>query len=438
MMPTSGNNDGALKCGRFYGLIIPASMETEMPSGHPSQSSGRAAAHRSVVIKALLILAVVLFVYASVRVVRHQARFPNGDGDWGVYYRAGMAMRNREPIYTLEYGPLLTFKNAPIVALGLAPLSLLPVGLARWIWLVGAVAALAMTYRLASRVIFRPGNDSAAGQIAIVGGLILSSHFIFDELFSGPTANWILLAMVAAFVWAYEGRAVSAGAALAAGIFLKIVPIALGPWFLLCRRRGASIASLGVSLAAGLLLPALFVGWDRNLSLLKQWPVHLEQTQTPKQDARESNQSVYAEMTRVLSVSPYSRHIHVAQVDQKRIAVLWLLLSIAAACVLYGWVGWSLHRNRLDPGAALCLLLLFVTLFNPLAWRYNFVAVGIPYAYVLYRLVLRTAKLTWIIIGLLAASYVLHWLPDFAQQFGARMWGAVCLGFAVVIVMRPS
>jgi hypothetical protein len=410
-------------------------MDTETSSDHPPQLSGRAAAFRAIFIKALFVLAVILFAYASARVVRRQSRSPNGNGDWGVYYRAGVAMRNRQPIYTSDYGPLLTFKNAPIVALALVPLSLLPTGAARWVWLVGDIAALAMTYRLAARVIFQPGKDSVAGRLAIGGALILTAHFIFDELFSGPNANWVLLATVTAFVWAYEGRVVSAGVALAGGIFLKLVPIALGPWLLLCRGRGTSVGSLGVSVVVGLLLPALWVGWDQNLSLLKEWPVHLAQTQTPKQDARESNQSVYAQLTRVLSVSPYSRYVYVTQIDQNMIVAIWVMLSAAAACLLYGWIGRNMHRDRLDPGAALCLLLLFVTLFNPLAWRYNFVAVGVPYAYVLYRLILGTEKRHRVVIGLLAASYLLHWLPDVAQEFGARMWGAVCLARAVVIVM---
>jgi hypothetical protein len=410
-------------------------METKTPSDSPPQTGGKLSAWRSVLLRVLVVLAAVFFAYASVRVVRRQSQIPTGDGDWGVYYRAGAAMWNRAPIYTLDYGPLLTFKNAPVVALGLAPLSLLPIGLARWLWLVGDVAALAMTYHLAARVIFPRGDDSSAGPMAIAGALILSCPYIFDEMFSGPTANWVLLATVAAFVWAYEGRAASAGVALAAGIFLKIVPIALGPWFLLCRRPATGILSLGASLVIGLLLPALWIGWNQNLSLLREWPTHLEQTQTPKQDARESNQSVYAELTRVLSVSPYSEHVYVTQIDQKIIVVLWLILSTATACALYGWIGWRWYCHQLDTGAALCLLLLFITLFNPLAWRYNFVALGIPYAYVLYRLITRTAKRRRLVIGLVAASFALHWLPDAGQQFGARMWGAFCLAWAVMIVM---
>src|SRR5258708_5820617 len=69
----------------------------------------------------LLILFAVHFFFRTGRSLPSDLRC-----DWGVYYKAGQAMRHREPIYTLEWGPDMTFKYAPCVALAIAPFSLLP------------------------------------------------------------------------------------------------------------------------------------------------------------------------------------------------------------------------------------------------------------------------------------------------------------------------
>lgn len=378
----------------------------------------------------LLAGALALFIYMSIRVASHQVKFPHGDGDWGVYYRAGAAMRMGRPIYTLDYGPLLTFKNAPVVALLLEPISLLPIGLARWVWLLGDMACLAVIIRFASRVIFRPDSPRIVCRWLIAGAMLLSAPYIFDALFSGSNALLALATMVAAFAWAWEGKGARAGAALALGIVLKIVPIALIPWLLLSRGRLAAIISLALSLAVLLAAPALVIGPRANARLLRQWPAHLAATESHKQESRVQNQSLEAMLTRFFSDTP--ARMMLVTLSPKTISLSWLLLSAGIASAVYLWIIRQQLRHRLDPGAALSLLLLFITLCNPLAWRYNFVALAVPFLYVLYALWLGIGRVK-LAVALTEIAFLLHFAPELLQGLSARFWGGVCLAAAVLV-----
>ncbi len=364
----------------------------------------------------------VFFAVASIRVVKHQSKYPAGDGDWGVYYRAGLAMRHRQPIYTLDHGPLLTFKNAPVVALLLAPVSILPVGVARWVWLLGDFIGLGLIYRLAGRVIFGQRTPRPAAQGLIAGAILLDAHFIMDQLFSGPTTVYVLLLTVASFVWAWEGKGVRAGIALALAILMKIVPLAFVPWLLVCRRPWLGAGSLILSLFVMMLLPALWIGWQPNLQLARQWPRHLAATETPEQEYRLQNQSLQAMLTRSFTrVHDPKYHANIAKLDPKTIKIIWLATSLILAAMLYGVITWQMRKVMLDGGAALSLLLLYMTLCNPLAWRYNYIALGVPYLYLLYSLWKGTSHRR-LIITCLIVSYVFHWLPDAGQIHRARFW----------------
>lgn len=388
----------------------------------------------------VIVLAVAFFAYASGRVIHYQVKNAarQGDGDWGVYYRAGLAMRLRLPLYTLDRGPLLTYKNPPAVALLIAPLTLLPIGLARWVWLVGDLACLIAIYRLASRVIFNPDEPAVVRGLLIAGAIFLSLHYILDELFAGTTSLLYILMTVAAFVWARENKPIRAGAALGLAICLKVVPLAFVPWLVLSPRPFRSLSSVLVTLVLLLLLPAAWVGPTRNWELLKQWPEHLSQTESHMQEYRPTNQSLNAMLTRLLTPEVRGmRRTNVASLSPRTAHALWLALSSLLGAAVYGWIILRRIRGRRDDAAALSLLLLFMTLCNPLAWRYTYVALGVPFLYVLHGLT-RGMKHARLVLTLLAIAYLLHFAPELLQAFSARFWGAVALAVAVILAAYSS
>jgi hypothetical protein len=399
-------------------------------------------AARPAIRAALLVLTLAFVAYGSARVVYHQRPRPSpfhdglneyGDGDWGVYYRAGLAMRLGRPLYTLEHGPLLTFKNPPAVALFIAPLTTLPVGLARWVWFIGDLVLLALLYRIAARVVFDPDDPPTLRTLLIASAILLSLHYILDELFAGTTSLLYLFLTVAAFVWAKEDKPIRAGASLALAVCLKVIPLAFLPWLVLCPRAWKSLSSFALTLALLMALPALWLGPAHNLQLLNQWPRHLSATEVHVQELRPTNQSLNAMLARLLTPGvPGLPRANVASISPRAAHAIWLATTCGLGAALYAWILFQRRRNALDAAAALSLLLLYMTLCNPLAWRYTYVATGIPLLFCLHALA-RPAAPRWTVIALLTVAYLLHFAPEPLQAFSARFWGAVALAAAVLL-----
>jgi len=372
-----------------------------------------------------MIVLLLFMTYFVIRVGRQA--YTKLPGDWGVYYSAGIAMRERLPIYTLERGPMLTFKNAPVVALAAVPLGSLPRPVARIASLLIDFTLLTALMYLVTRLIFFNAPPKWPHAWVALAGCLLVYPFLLLQLSAGQTTVLFLACTVAGFYLAVRNHPTTAGLALALAICLKLVPLCFVPYLLFTPRPVRAIASTILCSAGLLLLPALWIGWQANAALLAQWPVHLRETNIPAQVWRLQNQGVLGQLARRLSITDYG--INVASWDLASVRSLWLTLSVIFAGLLYAFV-W---RTRRDPHARathLALLMTFMTIFNPLAWRYNFLALAIPYAVVVASILRRPHdRLTLI----LAVGSALFTPANYdAQIYGARLTGAVLLTAAVV------
>lgn len=413
----------SLPTGPAARAATPSPLRTADP-GFLSRALNRPAARR------LAAAAVLAFaVYSLARVGSHASK--NLLGDWGVYYRAGIAMRHDRPIYTVDEGPMLTFKNAPVVAVLAESLSAVPLVPARVLSLAIDLALLAALMAAALRLVdLDPRDQWLRGWIALAA-YVLVLPYVLLQLYTGQTTVLFVALTVFAFHLAVRDRPWAAGLAIAGAICLKLVPVCVVPYFLYNKRPVAALAATALGLAVLLAVPAVWVGWDANAALLAGWPAHLRDTEIPSQVWRLQNQSVLAELARLLSPTAY--HVNVESWEIGRVRSVWLATGLAAAALLYAFV----HRTRRDPSARaahLALLLIYMTVFNPLAWRYNFLALAVPYAVVLATLRRSPRdRLTW---AFLAASAALTFTPYHAQVYGARLAGALSLAAAVVVSRR--
>ena len=368
-------------------------------------------------------------------------------------------MAHRQPIYTLEHGELLTFKNAPVIALLIAPLTLLPSYAARFVWFMGDLALLWSIFSMCRRLL--PSQSFVSRAWIALGAWALTDRFIMFQLGVGTNAVLYIALSLAACYSIARGRPITAGIALSGAVFLKLVPICLLPYFLFHRRPVAAFASFAITSIALALLPAMWVGWDANRQMITQWPQHLRDTETPEQNARPTNQSIYAALSRMIgprlvgdrivpgkvpsAISKYRPHIYFSG---PQIHTLWLALSVIIAMGLYFFIWRTISSTKAaSPTTAatyamhFSLLLIYMTLFNPLAWRYNFVALLVPYYFVIHTAVNHPAgrrRLIWMI----GIAYVLTVLPlavkglpwlDLFQVYSARMWGTLLIAAAVIV-----
>jgi hypothetical protein len=153
---------------------------------------------------------------------------------------------------------------------------------------------------------------------------------------------------------AQRGRGPAAGAAVAAGAFVKPYAFIMLPW-LAWTLGWRALVAFGLVLAGGLLLPALFYGWNGNLTLLSEWYRTVSETTAPNLMMPET----------ISFASMWAKWIQPGEVASA------LALASAVVAVAVGLVVLVLRRRVPEPnfleGAYFFVL---IPLLSPQGWDY--------------------------------------------------------------------
>jgi Glycosyltransferase family 87 len=169
------------------------------------------------------------------------------------------------------------------------------------------------------------------------------------------------LLMLGAVIAAQQGRRLTAGAAVAAGVFVKPYALVLVPW--LVRTLGLrSLVSFTLVMVAGLILPAISYGWEGNLTLLHEW--YRTVTETTRPNLLVSDNVSFASMwAKWIGPGPLASN---------------LALGSAVTAVAAGGVVMLRRRQVAEPNfleaSYFCVL---ITLLSPQGWDYTLV-LGLP------------------------------------------------------------
>ncbi|MBI3407731.1 MAG: DUF2029 domain-containing protein [Planctomycetes bacterium] len=357
------------------------------------------------------------------------------------------------------------FPCPPIMALILAPLTLVPHGMAAVIWFtVKAAMALACIY-----LVFAMVEDSERpfpfwGKVLT---LILSARAFQGDLVHGNVNLLILMLVIAALFAFTRGRDVTAGLTLGLAIACKLTPALFVPYFLWKRAwRTAAATFVGLALFA-LVVPSLFGTWSDNWSNLSSWYAHMAQPFLTKGDvlySKHTNQSLPAVAERLLTRSPSFTHYedgayqpleyhNFADLDPR--FVDWLVRGVMILFALA--VMWTcrtpLSQRRAWPMAAeFGVILIGMLLFSERTWKHHCVTLLLPFAVLAYLLTTRWQErgLRWFLIATLgltnafmtAASTGLFDGHDragkLAQAYGAYTWAFLLLAAALMGLIARS
>jgi hypothetical protein len=378
------------------------------------------------------------------------------DLDFGAYYRAGLAVRQgRTPYIVDEYGPLGVYPYAPAFAYGFIPLTYLDYLWACRCWMLLNWLATAAAVVLAVRLLRLKGEE--VWPIVLLA-FVPMTGYLWTNLHVGQISMFLVLGCLA---WVYcqrQGHRFLGGTFLAAASALKLAPLALVPYLILQRdRRGW--AGFVAGLASLFVLPAAWVGWRGTCDLHIGWLQHTAATQVPVQIYRPGNQSLLAQLARLPLFSNGHQCYSAQRLSQLTHA--YPLLLAGAAGFLYAWILWDRRSSgggwRVTPDEPACLscdslhlalLLIFLTLANPRAWRCNFVALLFP--------CLMLAKQAWrqepgyrmglaaLGIVLLACAVPTHGLGERGWYLGRwlldgkHFWAGVAVGGACWWTSRRS
>ncbi len=192
--------------------------------------------------------------------------------DLRVYYGAGEALLNGEPLYGVAHGlDSGVFKYAPLLALVYALFALLPYSVAASIQYLLITLAFIDGIRRIDRLVRKEwlGGKSEGYLPLFLIALACVVH-LHRELHLGNINMMLLWLMVVALEQLLSGREIRGGLLLGAAILAKPHFVVLLP-LLVLRGRWKSLSASVAAIAAGLLLPAVFLGWSENIQVHAAW-----------------------------------------------------------------------------------------------------------------------------------------------------------------------
>ena len=307
----------------------------------------------ALVVQAVLVgAAVVIYVLVLSQGILHQQ-------DFGVYLAAARDILHGQPLYAafLHHPfPDATLRPAyiypPIFALLVAPLGVLPDGVAAVVWMAIEQASLAVAIVVAVRWL-RPTRWAVAALLVAT----LSFYPLWVDVVQGQTNLLVLLLVTVGMVGMLRGRA-AFGAAIGVAAALKLTPLILVVWLLLDRRFRAAAFVLGGF--AILTLAGALLRFQDTVAYFGQVLPALESG-----TAFYANQSLAGLLERTLRSNAYT---------QAWIQLPWVsLLLIAAAVILVSWWWWRTRRHS-APSRGVAFIPL-VPLLSSVTWTHHLVIV---------------------------------------------------------------
>lgn len=195
---------------------------------------------RGITIVVVILALVAVSVSGVYRLVR-----PEGTTDFDGFYTFGRAVVEERGIYEEKAGR----RYPPTFALFMALFALLPYRAAGILFIGLANLALIVLVYAASRLAycssdtakdFKPGWNSRT-----VVPCLLASMFIAGNIFLGQVNLLVLALGTIGLLWAAEGKTLRAVPAIALAIALKVTPVLFLVYFLVKRRFGLFLLTVG-------------------------------------------------------------------------------------------------------------------------------------------------------------------------------------------------
>lgn len=190
---------------------------------------------------------------AVLAIVTYAGEGPGEMNDLEVFHRAGARFVRGEALYRVEDGHY-ELKYLPASAALFAPLSLLPLGTAKVLWLAGCWLSLSLAFALTVRLF-----GDRLPWWAPLAALLVMSRSIEREYAHGQINAFLMLLVVASFMLLEKRRDLCAGALITVAVLVKPPWLVLLPYLLVTRRWRAA-ATMSALVLVGNALPALRYG----------------------------------------------------------------------------------------------------------------------------------------------------------------------------------
>lgn len=266
--------------------------------------------------------------------------------DLRVYYGAANALLNGDALYGVTHGLSSGyFKYAPFMAMLYVPLALLPYPIAAGIQYALIVCAFLGSALVADRLVRTHilGGKSSSYAPLFLTLLVVAVH-LHRELHLGNINVLLLWLLLTGLDRLLSGQGRGAGMLIGLAILAKPHFVVLLP-LLLLRGHARSVTMAVMTVAGGLLLPSIFLGWNASFHLHREWLGEM---------AKHNASLIYTGGDACNNVDTVYSFLHRAILDRFTAAARpeeALLILAGIAALIGAIVLWNLKRERGSGGA---------------------------------------------------------------------------------------
>jgi hypothetical protein len=278
------------------------------------------------------------------------ARLRHDFVDFEVDQRASTRILAAEPLYRDSDGHF-QYKYLPAFAIVTIPLAVIDIEAAKAIWYAISVGLLILFVQQSVNGL--PERRRRRATLYWLVALCIVK-FVIYELINGQFNLPLAVLAMAGLDAARRSRPWFAGAMIAAAVFVKPYALVFVPWLALTLGAPA-LASFGIAMGAGLLLPIAFYGWSGNLALLAGWYQTVTSTTEPNLLLRHS----------ISFAAMWAKWL-----EPGRAASIGAGVSVLAVATLAFFI-WRRRRATREPDyLEFSFLLLLIPLLSPQGWDY--------------------------------------------------------------------
>jgi Glycosyltransferase family 87 len=376
-----------------------------------------------------------------------------GAGDFAVYYGAANDIRQGNPIYFVEYPvgdnhETCSYSYPPFFAMILIPLSILPLPLADFLWLLLSLVLLLRIFSLVEDFLdINTFFATKTYRFWVFLMLLFTARFILYNFDMSQTTLVLLWGCLESLNLTMKNRPVLSGFLLAAVISIKLLPLVMLPYFFYRRffKTGFSTLVFLILLNMG---PSVFYGFEGYFSVLNQWKTVINPIKTEfileENRVMESAHSLSALVPSLLTdnITRFGIKRNITVLPYEKV-VFWLTISQLFFITL------TLFFLKTRPFVGIldkkCLfyevsyLMLIVPLIFPHQQKYAFVMLLPAVAFIWFE-VLKQKKegiflkniialmvVVWLLTTASTDGFIGRALYEYGQYFKLITWGAILL-----------
>lgn len=369
-------------------------------------------------------------------------------GDFDIYYTASTLLFEDQDIYARLYGTPRVFDyfGSPFLTLLISIFTLVPIKLATILFKLLNLILLFRIWKLIEKYLdFKTITIRHHWWVAFS---FLAISFPLYRNFHNLQLTIILIYCLLEGLHQIRDkkRDLLGASIIAIGIMTKVSPIVIIP-YLIYRRHFKAVSYLIVVFGLLLLLPSLFLGWEKNLGLWASWWEQIN----PGSEANEfdmnsrKNHGVGAWLASLLiegirheeSTLELRRHLIDLTPEKVKYIILTVRLLLAGFMLYFlRSLPFQSQSNKQHQLWEISYLLLVIPLIFPQQRIYNFLFLLPAVSYIIYHLLKATTLSRWIkylaVIGIVLLNFELI-LGEFRYYY----WHYKLLTYATLIILIP-